>query len=167
MEDNEAEKLFCPHCNSTVKKDDDFCPDCGALFAEFVKCIEHSDKEAKGVCVICCKPYCQVCGIYINEIFLCNEHSEYEIYEGMARVYGSSDSTQIEYAKSCLEQNNLHPFIFSRKRNNLYMNGTDHSMLSASYELDGHLVNEIKLMIPFQELIRAEEILDELNILEE
>ena len=167
MENNEEKKLVCSHCGSTIKEDDDFCPDCGTLLAEFVKCNEHKDKEAEGVCVICCNPFCAGCGIYVNEIFLCNEHSEYEIYEGMARVYGSSDSTQIEYAKSCLEQNELHPFIYSRKRTTLHMGGTDYSMFNASGEFDGHLVNEIKLMIPFQELIRAEEILDELNILEE
>jgi len=167
MEGNEVEKLVCSHCGSIIKVDDDFCPDCGILFAEFVKCIEHNDKEAEGVCVICCEPLCAGCGIYVNEIFLCNEHCEYEIYEGMARVYGSSDSTQIEYAKSCLKQNELHPFIYSRKRTTLHMGGTDYSMFNASGEFDGHLVNEIKLMIPFQELIRAEEILDELNILEE
>ena len=166
MEDNEAEKLFCPHCNSIVKKDDDFCPECGTLFAEFIKCNEHTDKEADGVCVICCEPLCASCGTYVNEIFLCNEHSEYEIYEGMVRVYGSSDSMQVDYAKSCLEQNGLHPFIFSRKRTNLYMGEISHPMFNASGELNGYLVNE-KLMIPFQELIRAEEILDELNILEE
>lgn len=167
MEESKVEKLECSHCRSIIKGDDDFCPDCGTLFSDEVKCSEHKNTKAEGVCVICCEPFCPECGIYVNEIFLCNEHSEYEIYEGMARVYGSSDSTQIEYAKSCLEQNNLHPFIYSRKRTTLHLGGTDYSLFRASGEFDGHLINEIKLMIPFQELIRAEEILDELNILEE
>ena len=167
MAESEMKKFNCSHCDYETQDDNDFCPDCGTLFIENIKCSVHKDNNAEGVCVIYCEPFCSECGIFINEIFLCNEHSEYEIYEGMARVYGSSDSTQIEYAKSCLEQNDLHPFIYSRKRTTLHLGGTDYSLFCASGEFDCHLINEIKLMIPFQELIRAEEILNELNILEE
>lgn len=112
----------------------------------------------------------QCCPFFIcpqYKFSLSNEHHEYDIYERMTCVYGLSDSTQIEYAKSCLEQNDLHPFIYSRKRTTFHLGGTDYSLFHASGEFDSHLINEIKLMIPFQELIRAEKILDELNILEE
>ncbi len=39
--------------------------------------------------------------------------------------------------------------------------------LTASGEYDGHIINEIKLIVPVQELIRAEEILRELKIIDE
>jgi len=167
MEDNLEKELQCEHCTCKVKIDDDFCPDCGTLFIEDVKCSDHSDVKSEGVCVICCEPFCSECGMYVNEIFLCNEHSEYEIYEGMVRVYGSSDSIQVDYAKSCLEQSELHPFIYSRKRTPLHLGGSNYTLFPSSGEFDYRHISEIKLMVPFQELIRSEEILNELNILEE
>lgn len=162
MDENNVVKLECPHCNSIIKKDDDFCPDCGTLFAEFVKCIEHKDKEAEGVCVICCNPFCAECGIYVNEIFLCNEHSEYETAEGMACVLSSDDSMQMGFAKTSLETNELHPVIFSNGAHSIYQTGAYYG----SGGNNGYPNSEIYLMVPFQEVIRAEEILDELNMLE-
>lgn len=96
MEENKVEKIECSHCNNIIKVGDDFCPDCGTLFADFVKCIDHADKEAKGVCVICGTPYCEECGLFVDDkIFLCSEHSEYETIEGMACVLDKSDSIHI------------------------------------------------------------------------
>jgi hypothetical protein len=37
-------------------------------------------------------------------------------------------------------------------------------LFRASGEFDGHLINEIKLMIPLQEVLRAEDILSEIDI---
>ncbi|MBI5729932.1 MAG: hypothetical protein HY963_02235 [Ignavibacteriales bacterium] len=166
MDDNKVEKLECPHCKSVIKKDNDFCPDCGTLFSDEVKCLEHKDTNAEGVCVICCEPLCSECGIFINEIFLCNEHGEYEIYEGMACIFGNSDSTHIGFAKSNLETEGLHPFIFSRKASSVHLNGAYYSLINVSGEYSGNLINELQLMVPFQEVIRAEEILRDLNLLE-
>jgi len=158
------EKLICPHCKNEINNGDDFCPECGTLFSENIKCTTHNDKNAAGACVICCQPYCSNCGIYINRIFLCDNHGEYEIYEGMARVFGSSDSLQIDYTKTCLEQEGLHPLVFSKKASPWHLGGTEYSLFRASGEFDGHLINEIKLMIPLQEVLRAEDILSEIDI---
>lgn len=163
MRESKEEKYFCSHCSCEVKNDDDFCVECGSLLTEKVKCSVHNEKEAAGVCVICCEPFCCECGIFINRIFLCDKHGEYEIYEGMARVFGSSDSLQIDYAKNCLEQEGLHPLVFSKKASPWHLGGSEYSLFRASGEFDGHIVNELKLMLPFQEVMRAEGILSELK----
>ncbi len=163
MNENELE---CSRCSGMVNADDDFCPECGSLFVEDAKCINHKEAGAAGACVICCQPYCKDCGFFVNDrIFLCNELSEYEIYEGMIRIYGSADFAQLEYLKTCLEQSNLHPLVFSRKASPLHLGGSDYTLFNASGEYDGHIINEIKLMIPLQEVIEAEKILRHLNIL--
>ena len=102
----------------------------------------------------------------MNGIFLCNEHHGYEIVEGMARVLGGSDSAQIELAKSCLEQDGLHPFIFSRKASPISLGGPDYSLFRASGEFDGHIINEYKLMVPCQEVTKAERALKKLKLID-
>jgi hypothetical protein len=164
----DEKKSICSICESEIKNDDDFCPNCGSLFIENVKCSVHEEINAEGVCVICCEPYCNKCGFFVHDkIFLCNEHSEYENFEGMVRVYGSSDSALVEFAKTNIETEGLHPFIFTRKSSPMHIGGTDYSLFNASGEYDGHIINEIKLMVPLQELIHAEEILRDLKIIDE
>ena len=167
MEDNESEKLFCPHCNSIVKKDDDFCPDCGTLFTEFVKCIEHTDKEAEGVCVICCEPFCSECGIYVNRVFFCTDHCEYKFSEGMVSLFSTNDAAKMEIIRYNIERSGLHTLIFSERASHYLssiLNFAPPKEANPSVLLSN---NEQILMVPFQEVIRAEKILDELNILEE
>ena len=155
----------CPRCNSTIRETDDFCPECGALFAEGVTCHHHPGREAEGVCIICSLPGCTECGGRTLGRFLCTLHRGYEIVQGMARVYGNSDAAQIEFARSCLQTTGLHPFVFTRKASPLSLGGPDYSLFRASGEYDGHLINEFKLMVPCQEVAAAEDALRELNFL--
>jgi hypothetical protein len=158
MKEQKDEKLVCSNCECEVQLDDDFCPDCGSLFAENINCTEHQNEYAEGVCVICLQPYCGECGAYINNIFLCNDDNDYEIYEGMARIFGSNDASQVDFMKNCLEQAELHPYVYSRKASPIYQ---------VSETNDLNLITELKLMVPLQEVIKAEEIIDELNISKE
>lgn len=159
-------KNICSRCEREINDEDDFCPDCGTLFKENVKCAEHPDAEAGGVCVICCEPFCKNCGLFVNDrVFLCADHSDYEIFEDMARIYGSFDSLQVDYAKNCLEQEGLNPIIYSRKASPLHMGASEYSLFEASGDYNGHIVNEIKLLVPVQQVINAEEILRQLEIL--
>ncbi|MEJ2103889.1 MAG: hypothetical protein P8X47_04845 [Ignavibacteriaceae bacterium] len=82
----------------------------------------------------------------------------------MARVYGSSDFAQVNYIKSCLEQESLHPFIYSRKASPMHLGGTDYSLFRASGDFNGHIINEIKLMVPCSEVLDAEKIISELEL---
>jgi len=160
----QKEGLVCTRCSHSVRESDDFCPECGALFREHVECENHPAREAVGVCVICCEPQCKACGGYTHDLFLCNKHSTYEIYQGMARVYGASDLAQVEFAKSCLEQEGLHPLVYSRKASPIFVGSPDYTVFLASGEFDGHIVNEYKLMVPCQEVNTAELILDQLDL---
>jgi hypothetical protein len=164
----DEKKQICSFCESEIKADDDFCPNCGSLFIENVKCSEHPEEAAAGVCIICCEPYCADCGLFVHDkIFLCNYHSEYEIVEGMAKVLGNNDYTQIDFAKANLEAEGLHPFIFSRKTHPLFFTGSDYSAFGTSGGYDRQMIDELKVMVPVQEVIRAEEILRDLKLLEE
>ena len=156
-------KLLCDFCGTEMSDDAEFCTKCGTIFIDSVSCFNHPDDEARGVCAICHQAYCKRCGLRINGIFLCNEHSDYEIYEGMARIFGSSDEQQVNFYKSILEENKLHPFIFERKTSPLSLGGIDYSLFRASGDANGHLINEIKLMIPCSEVLQAEKIIDELD----
>ena len=151
------EKLFCDFCGTEISDDSEFCTICGTIFIDDVSCFNHSDDEAKGVCTICHQAYCKRCGLRVNSIFLCNEHSDYEVYEGMARVYGSSDEHQINYFKSVLEENKLHPFIFD-KTDSPFAEGVGNRILTK-----GNLLSEIKILVPCSEVLQAEKIIDELE----
>jgi hypothetical protein len=157
------EKLLCDFCGTEITSDAEFCSKCGTIFIDDVSCFNHSDNDAKGVCAICHQAYCKRCGIRVNNIFLCNEHSNYEIYEGMARVYGSSDEQQVNFYKSILEDNELHPFIYVRKASPLSVGGVAYTLFRSSGEFDGHIINEIKLMMPCSEVLKAEKIIDEIE----
>jgi hypothetical protein len=163
--DSRSEPLVCPHCTREVRADDDFCPSCGEVFAENVFCDVHPGTAAAGVCVVCARPFCGECGGRVADRFLCDEHSMVEIYEGMVRVFGSSDAVQVEFAKSSLEEAGLHPYVYSRKASPLSIGGPDYTLFRASGEFGGHIINEFKLMVPCQEMIRAQEKLRDLKFL--
>ena len=159
-----ARKHLCANCSFEAEVDSDYCPRCGTLFIENIKCESHSKDEAEGVCVICGKPFCDKCVYPINNIFLCNEHDGYEIYEGMARVFGTSDEIQIHYIKSCLEKNSFHPFIFSKKSTPMQLGGNDKSLINLSGSGEEKIINEIKLLVPCSEVLEAEKLISEINI---
>lgn len=166
MNDTTNENNFiCNQCNNDVEEADEFCPNCGNLFAENAFCKHHPKQEAEGVCIICCEAYCSECGSWTNDLFLCADHGDYEIYEGMARVFGVSDESLAQYAHDCLKEAGLHPFLYYRKASPISIGGPSYTLFRASGEYDGHIINEIKLMVPCQELIQAEKVLRELDIL--
>ena len=43
------------------------------------------------------------------------------------------------------------------------MGGVDYSLFRASGEYNGHIINEIKLMVPCSEVLKAEKIIDEIE----
>ncbi len=156
----------CPTCGIDVEDDSDFCPGCGELFAENVPCSRHPAQSAVGVCIVCARPFCSKCGGRVQNRFLCHDHDTLEIYEGMARVFGTSDAAQVEFAKTSLETAGLHAYIFSRKASPISMGSPDYTLFRASGEYDGHIVNEFKLMVPCQEVEEAQKKLRELKFIE-
>jgi hypothetical protein len=109
--------------------------------------------------VICQKPFCQKCGSRVNKLSLCLNHERYEIVEGKARVFGDPDNVQAQHVAGCLEQAGLHPFIYSRR----YNPGADISPIFTWRQFGGHILGEIKVLIPFSEVLEAEKVLHSLG----
>jgi len=82
----------------------------------------------------------------------------------MARVLGLSDVVTAQYASKCLEQEGLHPILYSRKASPLSLGGADYTLFNAAGEYDGHIINEIKVMVPCQEVVEAERMLKRLDL---
>ena len=157
-------KHLCANCSFEADDDSDYCPRCGTLFLGNIKCENHTENEGEGVCVICSNPFCSDCAHSVKNIFLCNEHDGYEIYEGMAKVFGTSDEIQIHYVKSCLEENSFHPFIYSKKSTPMQLGGNDQSLINLSGSREEKIINEIKLLVPCGEVLEAEKLISEINI---
>ena len=166
MPDSEQELLTCGDCKNEIASGDDFCPNCGSPFIENLKCSNHPEIEASGVCIICCLPFCRKCGGRANKLFLCADHEDYEIYEGRARVFGISDEVTAQYASECLRCEGLHPFLYTRKANPISGGGPEHTTFRASGEYDGHIINEVKVLVPCQEVLKAEKLLRDLEFKE-
>ncbi len=158
-------KFLCDTCKLEIQTDSDFCPRCGTIFIEEVNCEDHPEIEAEGICVICAKPCCKKCGYAGKDVFLCNEHEDVETYQGLAKVYGTFDEIQVQFIKQCLEEKGLHPFIFSKKSTALHLGGIDHALITSAINPGKNSVmNEIKLLIPFSEVIEAKETIGELEL---
>jgi hypothetical protein len=150
----------CGNCNGDVLPEAQSCPHCGAIFDATMACRVHPSEEADGVCAICAIPCCHECGLWVNDIFLCGKHETYEIMEEQARVFGSMDVLVAEYAVRCLEEAGLHPFLFSRsaRRN---------PSIPSNFgfrQYNGHTAAEMKVLVPYAEVDRAEEILRDLTL---
>jgi hypothetical protein len=81
-------------------------------------------------------------------------------------VYGVSDEVTAHFALDCLKNGGLHPFLFSRKASAISIGGSDHTTFRASGEYDGHIINEVKVLVPCQEVQRAEKLLKDLKFKE-
>lgn len=157
------ESYICTICDNDISENMDFCPYCGNLFLEDAKCINHKDIPGIGVCLICEEPMCNECGGYVNEKFLCTLHENYEIYEGMAKVYGSSDAVHCNYLADLLKQDNIQALVYSRKVSPISIGGGEYSLFRASGEYKGHLINEFKVMAPLGDVLKAEKIIKDID----
>ena len=155
------QELTCNFCGDVIKEDDEYCVNCGSIFVDDALCNNHEDIEANGVCVICSSAFCDKCGEFTNGKFLCREHDSYEIIDSMARVFSSNDALKIEYFKNILENEGLHPFIFKYEGNTIPFKGEDYPF----FWKNGAALSlyEVKIMTPFYEVQKAEEIINGLE----
>ncbi len=161
MTEDNTTGFACDQCGEPAGKDDTFCKNCGALFAENLVCVNHPSAPAAGVCLICSKPFCKRCGEKSQGVFLCDPHSFYETQEGMARVYGTFDNVQAQYVTSLLEQAGFHPFFYSR----IFNPGPDLVALNAPRNFGNYPPGEMKVLVPYGEVLKAEEMLRELGFI--
>ncbi len=158
------EKIVCSECDFEIEETSIFCPNCGAMFQDNILCINHENEYARGFCVICQHPFCKKCGDSIDNIFLCYKHENFEIIEGMAKVYGSQDFALIHFLVDCLEKDNFTPFIYSRKATTYSLGGVDYTLFRASGEHLDKIINEMKIMVPFDQVLDAEKTISLLNL---
>ncbi len=158
---SESSSFTCSDCGVTVKEADAYCPQCGSMFSDTTYCSQHPSNHAIGVCLICSKPFCKECGGKVNGLYLCDEHNAYEVYEGMARIAGCTDNVFSQFITSCLEQAGFHPFLYSMRFNP----GADIVAIQKIYRVYGdHPICELKILVPFNEVLAAEKVLDELEL---
>ena len=163
MTDEARESEYqCADCESPVRQEDEFCPHCGSLFMDGVTCSRHPERNARGVCIVCCLPFCGDCGKTSSNMFLCEEHQKYEIYEGMARVYGTNDQAGAQYIAECLRQQDIPAVAFSRVSSTVTFGGPDYTMFNAVGDYLGRIINEFKVMVPCQLVEDAERLLQEI-----
>jgi hypothetical protein len=158
----EDSDLTCDRCGQPVREADTYCRNCGALFVDYLRCSVHASVQAEGVCVICSKPFCKECGGDTDKIFLCDPHfAEYEIQEGMARVFGCTDNVQAQFVTSCLKQAGLHPFLYSK----LFNPGADFVAITSPRNFGRHPIVELKVLVPFSEVLEARKRLTQLKLI--
>ena len=160
MGESSDSKMTCGECGEVVRDEDTFCANCGAIFREGVVCSHHSAVGAEGVCVICSQPFCRQCGGLVNKVFFCDPHSAYEVVEGMVRVFGDTDNLQAQYVTRCLEQAGFHPFLYSRHINP----GADIARWIPLRNFGRHTIIELKVLVPFREVLESEGVLQKLHL---
>ncbi len=155
--------LVCSECGADLLPADEFCGRCGCILADVPVCHAHPSRRAIGRCVVCGSVFCSLCGAAKFGFFLCDEHWRYETVEGMARVFGALDNVQVHFVRSCLEQSGLHPFVYSRHANpGPGMLGTVPMLAVRTY--GRYAIAEIKVLVPFSEVLQAEAVLNELSL---
>jgi hypothetical protein len=160
MSEESKTTLTSGECSSVVQEEAEYCPNCGAMFKEGFRYIHHQSKPADGICVICKRPFCSDCGADITYIFFCNHHGTYEVHEGMAQVFVHTDNVQVQHATLCLQQAGYHPFLFSR----WFSPGTDVERWIPFRKHARNPKTELKVLVPFSEVLEAEKTLRNLSL---
>lgn len=156
------EETICENCGSSVQSDDDFCPECGALFLENISCAKHPKEPAEGVCVICMHPFCKNCGVHLNNTyFVCNEHSHYEIIEGKVCIVEEGDAGRAQRISEYLKDNGLCPYLLSKSIPNHPYASLDQLDNYALQEFDEINTGGFKIFVDCQEVLNAEKLINE------
>lgn len=154
------EEIICENCGSEVEPDDDFCPECGVLFLENVKCTNHKTVPAEGACVICMHPFCKDCGTHLNNIyFVCSEHSNYEILEGLVCVVEEEDAGRAQRITDYLKSNGLYPYLLSKSIPNHPYTSLDQLNNSSLEEFSELVSGGFKIFVDSQEVLSAEKLI--------
>jgi hypothetical protein len=83
----------------------------------------------------------------VGQHYLCDPHGEYEILEGMVKIFSSPDTTAAAMTFRSLEEAGFHPFLATRS-------GPLHTR-----PLSGRQSGPDRVLVPFGEVIDAERFL--------
>jgi hypothetical protein len=137
----------CGHCNNLVSVEDTFCRNCGSIFEEEVKCRKHSFSEALFRCVICEQPLCEECVVEVSGKAFCSEHSEYSFVENCVILFSSLDESEVIFRKAILEKEGIPCYI--------------DQMDAVPLKPIGAREAFFRLFVPFEHVLKAEELLAE------
>ncbi len=150
----------CGNCQHDIATDADYCTNCGGIYIDHLTCSTHGMTQANGVCVFCDKPFCNVCGIWQSNVFCCKSYSEYEIIEQMACLRTSNDVMLIDYITKNLKAHNLQPFVYKHDLRPIVFNN---ATVAGGVSDIIHHHNEQRIMLPFSEILIAEDILSDIE----
>ena len=78
----------------------------------------------------------------------------------MARIFGHIDNAQAQYVTRVLDQAGFHPFLYSRRFN-------PGATISKNIPLrlyGRHTIAELKVLVPFREVLEVEKVLKKLKL---
>ena len=136
----------CENCSSPVKKGDKFCKNCGIILKNNEFCEVHPEIKAEAVCLICKKFICDECIDEVSGKMFCPEHCNYSFTENnWAVVFTTNQEWEAELKKDFLAREGITAVINSKK--------------DSSRMLTYGRLSEIWLMVPFEQVIEAENLL--------
>lgn len=141
--------LLCEVCRNAVGADDEYCRHCGALFEENVECAGHPGEAAESVCVICRRPLCASCAETVSGVSFCTLHKDYGFFNNWAVVYTAGSEPDALTVQLHLEKHGICCIVDARQTG-----------VRAPHE---GLLAEIGLLVPFEHVLEAERILDEME----
>ncbi len=97
----------CKACDSDLVYDSHYCPSCGTIFTENLKCSHHPDDDAEAVCVICQKSYCNECGSDVNGRFFCWTHISIGVTLSARRNIKNYSTTEVKVVTEKENQNGM------------------------------------------------------------
>jgi len=117
MQDEELQTELteaCEHCGEEIAADFPACPACGYLRVQ-QPCVNHSDRDAEGQCVICGAPVCADCNRGGESHFVCETHQEIPVVNGWAQVYTTPDDIEAQLISENLQAQGLDARVLSQK----------------------------------------------------
>jgi hypothetical protein len=153
-----SEYKNCHYCKNEVTEDSDFCPHCGALFAEAgnVCCDLHPLEPGTGVCIICRKLCCEECGAKVRGRFFCSAHRKVNVEEDWAEVFRSTDIAEAELVKSVLESAGQKVLVQNFNSIGFIWDGGGDSSISRS-----NINKPAKVFVPIPEYVNAVQFVEE------
>lgn len=159
MEEQPDGSMICDQCDADAVDGLKYCPNCGALYEEGVKCVLHPEVNAIGVCVLCGTAGCADCCHRGERAFLCTDHEGYEIMEGHALVLTLTDSLQSGLAEDALTSAGLHPHIYTTT----YNPGVN-QVSQWMYTVYERRSTYFKVFVPFNEVGEAQKVLEDFQL---
>ena len=139
---------LCPKCKGEC--DGSYCRNCGALFDSNIKCEEHPDLKAISLCLICRRYLCEECVAEVSGKSFCSSDRNYDVIGNWAVVYMANMEWEAQLRYSYLTDKDIPCQVDSASARNLVV-------------VSAGLFSETRLLVPLEYVLKAEELLQELE----